>query len=372
MSVDLKRRKLVHGTLAAGGLAAAQALLPSRALAQIPRGSGQVVVYNGGGAWGEAKRIALFEPFERETGIKVIAQPRTDTGAVRASILAGSPRYDVTILPGGKVGAFEREKLLLPLDFGFFDKKDLSAFTTVPPTKLMIPHILYSVIMAYDSAKFGADPPKTWADLWNVQRFKGGRTLMGGTWGPDGATFEIALMADGVDPAKLYPIDWDRAFKSLERLKPSIIKWWNNGAEAPQLLIDKEVALASAWNGRILAAVEQGAKIGYTYNQGILQYDSWVVLKGTKNFENASKFLAFVSRADVQANFVKHILYAPPNSRAMPLIAPERAKLLPTSESNRQAQFVQNYAYWNGVGADGKANSALAVTQWERWLAGAR
>lgn len=371
MTIDHARRSLLQGAVAAGGLAAVGTILPFRAAAQIPKGTGQVVVYNAGGVWGEAKRLALFEPFERDTGIKVISQPRTDTGAVRASVLAGSPRYDVTILPGGKVASFERENLLMPMDFKYFDKKDLDAYTTVAPTKFMTPAIIYSVLMAYDATRFGAEPPKSWADLLN-QKFKGGRTLMGGTWGPDGATFEIALMADGVSPDKLYPIDWDRAFRSLDKLKPNIVKWWNNGAEAPQLLLDREVSIASAWNGRVIAAIEQGAKIGYTYNQGILQYDSWVILKGTKNYENAAKFLAYASRPEVQANFVKYILYAPPNARAMPLIPAERAKLLPTAPTVKQMQFVQNYAFWNTIGASGKTNSELAVTNWERWLAGAR
>lgn len=372
MTIDRTRRNLLQGVVAASGLAAAGVTLPSRAFGQALKGTGQVVVYNAGGVWGDAKRLALFEPFERDTGIKVVSQPRTDTGAVRASVLAGSPRYDVTILPGGKVASFERENLLMPMDFQHFDKKDLDAYTTVAPTKFMTPAILYSVLMAYDATKFGTDPPKTWADLLNTGKFKGGRTLMGGTWGPDGATFEIALMADGVSPDKLYPIDWDRAFKSLDKLKPDIIKWWNNGAEAPQLLLDREVSMASAWNGRVIAAIEQGAKIGYTYNQGILQYDSWVILKGTKNYENATKFLAYASRPEVQANFVKYILYAPPNARAMPLIPAERAKLLPTAPDVKNVQFVQNYAFWNAIGPTGKTNSELAVTQWERWLAGAR
>ena len=34
------------------------------------------------------------------------------------------------------------------------------------------------------------------------------------------ATLEAALMADGVAPDKLYPLDVDRAFKKLEEIKP--------------------------------------------------------------------------------------------------------------------------------------------------------
>ncbi|SFN78023.1 putative spermidine/putrescine transport system substrate-binding protein [Bradyrhizobium sp. Rc3b] len=370
--VDVVRRKLLQGTALAGGLAAARSLFPAPAIAQIAKGTGEVVVYDGGGSWGEAKRIAYFEPFEKETGIKVIAQPRTDTGAVRASVLAGAPRYDVTILPGGKAPTFERDNLLLPIDYGYFDKADLDSFSPVKVGKFTVPAIIYSLFIAYDASKFTSNAPNTWADVWDAQKYAGRRSLMAGTWASDGGTFEAALMADGVDPSKLYPLDWDRAFKSLSRVKPSILKWWNTGAEAPQMIIDKLITAGSAWNGRVSAANEQGAKIGYTWNQGMLQYDTWVVLKGTKNADNAFKFLAFSARAENQAKFVQHILYAPPNSRAFEHVPSERAKLLPTSPEARKLQFVQDYEFWNTVSSNGKANNEIAVAQWERWISGVR
>jgi putative spermidine/putrescine transport system substrate-binding protein len=370
MTVD--RREILKGALKLGGAVAAPSLLAAPAFAQSLRGTGEVVVYDGGGAWGEAKRISLFEPFEKETGIKVIAQPRTDLGAVRASVVAGSPRYDVTILTGGNTAAFEREGLLLPVDYGYFNKADLSGFSPVPTGKFTVPHIIYSLLIAYDPSKFNASAPATWADVWDAKKFPGGRSLCTGTRGPDGAVFEAALLADGVDPAKLYPLDWDRAFKSLSRLRPEIVKWWNSGAEGPQLIIDRQVAVGSAWNGRIFAANDQAKKIGFTWNQGILQYDSWVILKGSKNQENANKLLAFMSRAEVQANFCKHILYAPSNARAYDHIAPERARMLPTFPEFRKQQIVQNYDFWNALGKEGKPNNQVAVAQWERWLVGAR
>ena len=370
--VDIVRRRLLQGTALVGGLAATRSLFPAPAVAQIPKSTGEVVVYDGGGSWGEAKRIAYFEPFERETGIKVIAQPRTDTGAARASVLAGAPRYDVMILPGGKAPTFERDNLLLPIDYGYFDKTDLESFNPIKVGKFTVPAIIYSLLIAYDSSKFTSSAPTSWADVWDVQKFTGRRSLMAGIWASDGGTFEAALLADGVEPSKLYPLDWDRAFKSLARVKPNIVKWWNTGAEAPQLIIDKLVTAGSAWNGRVSAANEQGAKIGYTWNQGMLQYDCWVVLKGAKNVDNAFKFLAFSARAENQAKFVQHILYAPPNSRAYEFVPPERAKLLPTSTEARKQQFVQDYEFWNAAGAGGRANNQIAVAEWERWISGAR
>ncbi len=105
------------------------------------------------------------------------------------------------------------------------------------------------------------------------------------------ATLEAALMADGVAPDKLYPLDVDRAFKKLEEIKPNITVWWTSGAQSAQLLNDGEVDMVMAWNGRVSALTKEGAKVAYTYNQGILQSTSLCILKGAPNLATAVKFL---------------------------------------------------------------------------------
>ena len=54
-------------------------------------------------------------------------------------------------------------------------------------------------------------------------------------------TLEIALMADGVAPKDLYPLDLDRAFRKLDEIKDHIAVWWTGGAQSTQLLESGEV-----------------------------------------------------------------------------------------------------------------------------------
>ena len=82
---------------------------------------------------------------------------------------------------------------------------------------------------------------------------------------------ETLLLADGVPADKLYPLDLDRAFKKLDEIKPHITVWWTSGAQSAQLLNDGEVDMVMAWNGRVSALTKEGAKVAFTYNQGILQ-----------------------------------------------------------------------------------------------------
>jgi putative spermidine/putrescine transport system substrate-binding protein len=362
------RRTFIMSTASMAGVVTARSLLSAPAIAKELKGNGEVIVYDGGGSWGEAKKRAYFEPFEKETGIKVIPRPRGDT-EMRAGVLAGAPRYDLAILSGGTAPTFAEEGLLLPIDYGWFEDADKNSFDPIPLGKYSVPHIIYSLLIAYGGARFGNAGPSSWADVWDMEKFPGKRSL---GMGLNGATFEAALMADGVDPKRLYPLDWDRAFKSLDRIKPHIVKWWQSGAECPQLIVNEIISAGSAWNGRISAANADGANIGFTWNQGVLQYDNWVVLKGARNIENAMKLVAFASRAKNQAEFVKHILYAPTNARAYDFIEGGLAQGLPTKRDAHGTQIVQNYEFWNAKDSSGEANNKVAVAQWNRWIAGTR
>ena len=67
------------------------------------------------------------------------------------------------------------------------------------------------------------------------------------------------------------------------------------------MLSDNEVAMATAWNGRIAAIQEQGAPVAIGWRQGGLRTDAWAVPKGAPNRENAMKFTAFITLPVPQA-----------------------------------------------------------------------
>ena len=112
---------------------------------------------------------------------------------------------------------------------------------------------------------------------------------------------EAALLADGVAPDKLYPLDLDRAFKKLDTIKSDII-WWTGGAQSQQLLASAEAPFGSFWNGRLTALEQTGVKVGVSWEQNITAADALVVPKGTKNKDAAMKFIALATSAEGQAN----------------------------------------------------------------------
>ena len=74
--------------------------------------------------------------------------------------------------------------------------------------------------------------------------------------------------------------------------------------------------MSTGWNGRFDNAKKDGAKVGYTFNQALLDYDCFAMPKGAPNKDLAMKFLAEVSKPEYQANLPFHITYGPTNKKA--------------------------------------------------------
>jgi putative spermidine/putrescine transport system substrate-binding protein len=117
-------------------------------------------------------------------------------------------------------------------------------------TDCAVATIVFSTVFAYDTTKF-PEGPTTIADFFDLEKFPGKRAMRKGAK----ANLEMALMADGVPAADVYatlatPEGVDRAFKMLDKIKKDTV-WWEAGAQPPQLLADGEVAMTTAYNGRI-------------------------------------------------------------------------------------------------------------------------
>jgi len=182
----------------------------------------------------------------------------------------------------------------------------------------------------------GAKQMNSWADFWNVKDFPGKRAL------PDypGYTLPLALLADGVKPENLYPLDIDRAFKSLEKIKGSVAVWWKAGAQPPQLLADKEVQYAAAWSGRIIG----DPKLDYTYKQGFLQVSYFSVAKGAspEAKEAAMGLLHEMSKAANQAKATAIVPYTGSSPEIQDKLAANKLDDYPTSPNNKKIQALGN------------------------------
>ena len=322
----------------------------------------QITFVSQGGAYQKAQTIAILDPAAKRLGITINQDSVPDAWPLmRSQVASGKPIWDVVdvatgfCLRGGEQGIVEK------LDFS--KMPNAAAMPEQYRSPWSVAYEFYSSVLAYGLKKYpdAAAAPKTWADFWDVKKFPGRRSLRNHPL----ATLEAALMADGVAPDKLYPLDVDRAFKKLEEIKPHITVWWTSGAQSAQLLNDGEVDMVMAWNGRVSALVKEGAKVTYTYNQGILQSTSLCILKGAPNLSTAVKFVNEAVEPVLQANLPLHIDYGPANPKAFDtkVIPAERVGQLPSAPANASRQALMSYAWWSSPAGEAAEKRWLSFVQ---------
>lgn len=328
-----------------------------------------LVVQVGGGVWGDATMQAYVTPFEKETGIKVVpVRDWLSLAKLKLMVENRKVELDVGNMPWSNYLAAVKVGYLEKIDYGIFNKTELAQMDEYCKQPYGVGNVYYSWVMAYDAEKFppGKPRPTTWAEFWDVKRFPGTRTLRAGNAGT--GPYEEALLADGVPMDKLYPLDIERAFRSLAKIRPHITTWWKEGAEVQQLFADRVVTVGQTFHGRILDLQRKGMPLALEWNQGKLSLDHWVIPKGAPNAENAQKFIAFATRGRQQAIFNELFPNGPTNQGAFEYIKPETARLLPTHPENRKKQFLRNDAWYAEIGPSSKSNLEALIERWNKWV----
>lgn len=143
----------------------------------------------------------------------------------------------------------------------------------------------------------------------------------------------------------------------IRELKPHIDVFWSSGAQHAQLMKDGEVDMTTGWNGRFDNAAKDGAKVKYSFNQALLDYDCFAIPKGAPNKDTAMMFLAEISKPEYQDDLPKYITYGPTNKAAYETgeISAETAAALPSSPANAAMQVPVSldwYAKWETIAAE--------------------
>jgi putative spermidine/putrescine transport system substrate-binding protein len=352
--------------LGAGGIFAVP---PARA-AKSMKGTGEVIVCGWGGGFQDAMRKTVFEPFTRETGIKVIDTATPSSGKVKAQVDSGNIEWDVALL-SYLSGKLLGEKYLEKIDYGYFDEQDLKNIPEGVRKPLSCGAYFFSYIIAYNSKKYPEGKhPKSWADFIDFQQFPGKRVFSRPTGGGH-FHVECAQLAMGVPREKLYPPDMEKAWAFYNKLKPNCLKWWSDGAQPIQMLQDGEVDICNAYNGRVQQLIDDGLPFRIEWNQGELAENSWCVLKNAKNAENAMKLIAFSCRPQVQAALAELYPYGPSNLLAVNHVSPKIREKLNTAPGVFEKQVLIDWDWYleKTIDPSGKLeNREYLANQWQEWV----
>jgi putative spermidine/putrescine transport system substrate-binding protein len=339
--------------LAALGAGAAATAATRHASAQAARSAGEVVVCTWGGTYVEAQRKFFFDPFEQETGIRVRTVGVPDIAKIRAMVQARNVEWDLVDAEGQMMLRLAADDMLERTDYSVVPRADLL------PTAVAdwgIGSVAYAYSLGWNSKTFPAGrAPKSWKDFFDTAAFPGRRAM----YGQPVPVLEFALLADGVPIDRLYPLDVDRAFRFLEARKSVVSVWYKSPAQIQTLLRGGEVEMVEGFSGRLIDLKKAGADVEWTFDQGAWMQSFWITPKGAKNRENAQKLLAFYTRPEHEAEFVKAFPLGMPSRKAYPLMPKETLALLPTSPGNVERQFRVDPAWW--------AKNVEEITK--RWLA---
>lgn len=326
-----------------GGGASPSASAPGAAgeACNPPRQEGVTLTFTSfGGAYQEAQRNAWLKPYTELTGVQFQEDESSSNATIKAQVEAKDVTWDVVDV-GNDFGLEANADLLEELDYSLIPEAEVNA--DLGPSKWRVPDITYGVVLAYNTEKVSG-VPAGWADYFDLAKFPGKR----GVWDySEGGIFEIALLADGVKPDELYPLDLDRATAKLDTIKDDLVLW-KTGAESQTLIGDGEVAMTLIWNGRGWSAKHTDNKpVEIQWNQQIVTADYLVVPKGTPNKDAAMKFIAYTICAENNAKPSQYIPYGPTNINAKPA-EDKKADLSVTNADENSAYFddewlVNNY-----------------------------
>jgi putative spermidine/putrescine transport system substrate-binding protein len=330
---QIDRREFLKGLAMLSGVAAFGAA-SARAQAK------EVVLVNWGGDAVKFMAEAFGAPFEKDTGIKVAVDSSGPSLAkIKAMVESGRVTWDVCDSGAGTSFELGKAGLLERIDYSIVDKSQI-------PEAFAMPWCLgagaYSYVIAYDTAKVGAAPPQSWAEFWDTKRWPGKRTMRKSMH----SVLEAALMADGVDKDKVYPLDVKRAFDKVKQIKNDIV-WWNAGADSQDLLRSGEVAIGNIWSTRAKGLeTDTRGRITWTWNQGIITSAVWVVPKGNPAGKVAHQFMNSTLIPERQVAFFKTLGTAPANPKAALLVPPELKRFNATDTDNAAKQMFLNDAWY--------------------------
>lgn len=350
MRLDNIAARISRRVLLAGAAMAAAGLFGAGTAAA------QTVVFCGwGGSIQQAQREVYFNSFEKATGIKVNDVTGLSLAKIKAMVESKDVQWDVVqslgmwVKPGVAQGLWEE------LDYKAIDKSGV-------PATFVLPHALgntmYGMILAYNTKAFApGKEPKTWADYWNVKDFPGRR----GMQDAPRYTMDIALIAAGTPRDKLYPLDIEKSFASLDRIKNDVNVWWKQWPQGPQLLASQEVVMTLTSHTRIHDLIEkEKAPVAVKWDGALLTVDLLAVPKGSKNKDAAMKLINWMNKPELQAEFARKTAIGPANEKALAMLDDTVKQSLPTYHYGQGKMVAVDSDWW----AD---NVEKLEERWNTW-----
>lgn len=321
----------------------------------------QMVIATTGGLMGNTLKEFFYTPFGKANDLEVIPvdiEVPDQWAKAEAMMRTGKVEFDIVTATGPDLVA--RTDMLMKIDCDALPSvKKFGVADACEPYG--VARTTGGMLIAYNTETFKDKAPKTWADFWDVKTFPGPRGLPD-TGDRDWWVPVAALLADGVKPADLFPMDLDRAYKKLDEIRPHIAVWWKTGNQVQQIMRSKEVVMTMSYSGRALAVVKEGSPIAMSWDGALRDTGYMSILKNAPDPKAAMAYLDFFyANSEAHVPFMRAVNYATASKSAMDLLPAEERDLYATSETN-YAKLVKPDFAWIGAHRDELRE------RWTAWL----
>ncbi|CAN5275993.1 ABC transporter substrate-binding protein [soil metagenome] len=332
--------------------------------ATTPTGSGSAdapvtITYVGYGGDGQAAQIQAWQqPYTAEhPNVTFINTSPPDVAQVKAQVDAKAVQWDVMAI-APYAAQQNCGTLFEHLDTSAIDQKDL-----VPGSvgDCYVANWINTTPLAYRTDAFPAGKgPKTIADFFDTKKFPGQRGIATNL---QNGILEYPLIADGVKPEDLYPLDVDRALNKLNSIR-SVTTFAPNIGALQQAVAADQVDMFFLPDSRLVPLLKSGDKITIVWDVAVASLNAFAVPLGSKKKAAVEGFLASVTQPGPVAKISELLGVAPINSAAKPNLD-EFAKQLAVFDPkvNTGKTVVQDVDWY-------AKNFNQTTTKLTTWLAG--
>lgn len=327
------------------------------------------------GPYGRAQGAAMMHPYGADKHMDV-RPAEYDGGLADLTQAVAAHAY------GGDVIDMELPDAVAACRKGLLEKIDA---TTLPPgadglaaAKDFVPGAIgpcwvgsavYSHVLIFAPGKF-ATPPTSIADFFDLAKFPGRRALHGGAK----YNLELALLADGVPPGRIYAAlatdaGLARAFAKLATIRDALL-WLPDAGSAIDLVRTGQAAFASALSGDVYDSSQHGFVPDVIWDRQLYEMDVLAVPLGDPKRDQAMDYVRYATGSVPLAGVASWTALGPPRRSSQPLVGvnPElktpMAPFLPTLPGHFATAFAVDDGWWLDHG------DAIAP-RWQAFIDGA-
>ncbi|MGL6100833.1 MAG: extracellular solute-binding protein, partial [Fusobacteriaceae bacterium] len=255
--------------------------------------------------WAEFIPKFVYEDFEKETGIKIIEDIYSSNEEMFAKLKAGADGYDILMPSTDYVEILNNEGMIEKLD-----KNKISTLKNIDPlvfekvqyfdkdNTMSVPYAMGATGIIVNK-KYVKDYPRDFS-IYLREDLKGRMTLLDDMR----EVMTSALLTLGYKADTLVESEVAEAAELVKKWKRNIVKF--DGESFGKGFATGEFYIVHGYADNVYREIddEQRANTEFIIPEkgGISYVDSLVITKGSKNMENAYKFLEFIHRPEVYAS----------------------------------------------------------------------